>query len=183
MSHWRSSLTIARLRFNSRTLTIKRHTRKAAIADAASPPPTMSIQAPPSLLQSGPRGPCRLKPVIAACYLALHAGAACADDKIYLICLTPERFPGNLSIDLKAGIVSGDWESKITRATETSIEFEGKDPDRAPPSGETWKGIIDRLSGRLFVEEDMAELDDNGRWKRVSSFFTYQCDQVPRPKF
>jgi hypothetical protein len=115
--------------------------------------------------------------------LALHAGAACADDKIYLICLTPERFPGNLSIDLKAGIVSGDWESKITRATETSIEFEGKDPDRAPPSGETWKGIIDRLSGRLFVEEDMAELDDNGRWKRVSSFFTYQCDQVPRPKF
>jgi hypothetical protein len=65
------------------------------------------------------------KVIIAACCLALHSGAVCADDKIYLACLTSERFPANLAIDLKAGIVAGDWESKITRATETSIEFEG----------------------------------------------------------
>ena len=123
------------------------------------------------------------KAVIAACCLALYAGAACADDKIYLACLTPERFPGNLSINLKAGIVSGDWESNITHATETSIEFEGWDPDRAPPSGATWKGTIDRLRGRLYVEYDLPELGDNGQWKRVRSFLTYQCNRVAGPKF
>ena len=123
------------------------------------------------------------KVIIAACCLALHSGVVCADDKIYLACLTSERFPANLAIDLKAEIVAGDWESKITRATETSIEFEGWGSERAPPSGETWNGTMDRLSGRLFVEEDLAELDDNGRWKRVPSFLTYQCDRVAGPNF
>ena len=123
------------------------------------------------------------KAIVAACCLALYAGAACADDKIYLACLNSERFPASLYIDLKAGIVGGDWESNITRATEIHIEFEGWDPERTPPSGETWKGTMDRLSGRLFVEEDLAELDDNGRWKRVPTFLTYQCDRVPGPKF
>ena len=72
------------------------------------------------------------KTIIAACCVALYADAACADDKIYLACLTSETFPGNLSIDLKpaSSVAIGSQESPVPQRP--ALNLRGGTPTALP---------------------------------------------------
>jgi hypothetical protein len=110
--------------------------------------------------------------VIIACCLALNAGAVRAEDKIYLDCMMPDgKTPASLVIDLKAGIITGDYDLTITRATEGTIEFEGK-------GNALYEGSLDRVTGRLSIA-----VGDNEHTKRPWTLLKYQCQRKSGPMF
>ena len=89
-----------------------------------------------------------------------------------------------MAIDLGRGIITGDFESTITHATEGSIEFEGKDRKGSAFAygNSTWKGNIDRVTGRLFIIEEQDSWDPSNT-KRTTTDYMLKCQRRTGPVF
>lgn len=132
----------------------------------------------------------------------VYASAACADDKVYLDCSgTAQRsdklqsYPTKLSmvIDLRRGIIAGDFESTITHVSQGTVEFQGKEREGevfALKANRTWEGSLDRVTGSLSISEGMDEMHDPApgsdlplEKKRIRTSYDLKCNRLARPIF